>query len=1172
MADLPSVCPHCDRAFRNIRGLGQHIRQRHEEHYNAAVPIPSTRIRWLDEEVNLLVQLELSAPAGVQRRINEWILERWTEWGRTLESIRGKRRSPAYRALLAERRASSSSGPPPQSRLTPIDEAGPSGLLNVPNGQLAEQLSAANGSPANLVGSDVIIPSLGEEPRHLGGHGGCYEDDTTEETLDVAALSPLGEEPDHLGGHEGCLRGDTVEGAEGLALESVPITDCDGGHVPCGGEGRPAIPTERDIEERAAWARGVPDPAAPSADRRAEELDVGVVCGGVNGGHLAEDQPSVSAATPFPANDEPSTGALMTVGVDVDPPLVAALRAYRDSPGGDTVMRGIVVNVLEGRPWEGLLEAWLRARGAGPAVAGAGRRVRGGNSTRPPPNDRRGRRAAKRAEYGRMQSLWHRDKNRAVKEVLEGGSDRGVGFDAASAYWTNILGDCRGCLSAVSDRPRVLPSPVLLQELTTTTSFKKSAAGPDGLSPVAWRGVGDRERLALLNAILLEGRVPEILSSARTVLIPKIPSPSQPQHYRPITVNSVVARQLSRVLLHRMDSTVELRGDQRGFVKTDGCAENTQVLGAIIRDARFQLKQLHVASLDISKAFDTIMHQPLMDILDDLLDPTLVPVIRSLYSDSTTTLVHEGSRSNKIRLGRGVRQGDPLSPFLFNLAAKYILDRLSPHVGYDLRGVRVGSLAFADDVVLVASTAAGLRARIRDFEVGAGMLGMKVNAAKSVTLSLVPSGKERKIRVCTDFDFRVEGGAIAALAVGRSFSYLGVRVGTSGLVSSEWSLAEMLERVGAAPLKASQKMEILRLHVLPTGIHPLVLGGVTVGDLIAIDRRVRAFIRTTLNLPRDTPEGFFHAKVRDGGLGVPSFSWHVPLLTHARISRMATSSFDAARAASETHHVIRRINWATDALQKYGGVEGAGEYWARRLYDSVDGKDLGLCARASPSYSWVNYPGPLSNGTFKDLCRLRSGSLPSAVRTSRGRREGGVPGCRAGCPRTETTAHIIQGCGRTHDGRIKRHDAVVRCLADDLKKRSPRLELEYLYSSAAGNRKPDIVMAGPEDRVTVIDVQVVSALAGLEDANKNKIDYYSGNSSLIGNIAERFGVAAGAVTVLAATISWKGVWCPRSFRDLRALGVPKTTLNKMTLRAMLGSIFNFSTFMRRTFRTGPGLN
>ena len=102
-------------------------------------------------------------------------------------------------------------------------------------------------------------------------------------------------------------------------------------------------------------------------------------------------------------------------------------------------------------------------------------------------------------------------------------------------------------------------------------------------------------------------------------------------------------------------------------------------------------------------------------------------------------------------------------------------------------------------------------------------------------------------------------------------------------------------------------------------------------------------------MPSDTPEGVFHAKIRDGGLGVPSFSWHVPLPTHARISRMATSSFDSGRASSEKHHVFRRINWATDALRKFGGVEGAGEYWALRLYVSVDGKDLGLCARASPS-------------------------------------------------------------------------------------------------------------------------------------------------------------------------------------------------------------------------------
>ena len=76
-------------------------------------------------------------------------------------------------------------------------------------------------------------------------------------------------------------------------------------------------------------------------------------------------------------DDEPAIESEMAVGVDADPPLIALLRAYRYSTGGETVLRGIVNNVLEGRPWDGGLEAWLCGRGAGPVVAGSGRRTRG---------------------------------------------------------------------------------------------------------------------------------------------------------------------------------------------------------------------------------------------------------------------------------------------------------------------------------------------------------------------------------------------------------------------------------------------------------------------------------------------------------------------------------------------------------------------------------------------------------------------------------------------------------------------------------------------------------------------------------------------------------------------------------------------------------------------------
>ena len=74
---------------------------------------------------------------------------------------------------------------------------------------------------------------------------------------------------------------------------------------------------------------------------------------------------------------------------------------------------------------------------------------------------------------------------------------------------------------------------------------------------------------------------------------------------------------------------------------------------------------------------------------------------------------------------------------------------------------------------------------------------------------------------------------------------------------------------------------------------------------------------------------------------------------------------------------------------------------------------------------------------------------------------------------------------------------MVRCLADDLIKKGMRVELKY----SAGNRKPNIV-----------------AKDGLGVAPpRNKIEKYMDNSSLVDDIAERFGVGAGSVRVEAIT-------------------------------------------------------
>lgn len=83
-----------------------------------------------------------------------------------------------------------------------------------------------------------------------------------------------------------------------------------------------------------------------------------------------------------------------------------------------------------------------------------------------------------------------------------------------------------------------------------------------------------------------------------------------------------------------------------------------------------------------------------------------------LYKGSTTRLQVGGEMSAPVRPGQGVRQGDPLSPLIFNMVMDQGLGVLRDDMGYDLGGERVNALAFADDLILMASTRQGLQEQL----------------------------------------------------------------------------------------------------------------------------------------------------------------------------------------------------------------------------------------------------------------------------------------------------------------------------------------------------------------------------------------------------------------------------------------------------------------------------
>ena len=88
---------------------------------------------------------------------------------------------------------------------------------------------------------------------------------------------------------------------------------------------------------------------------------------------------------------------------------------------------------------------------------------------------------------------------------------------------------------------------------------------------------------------------------------------------------------------------------------------------SILEDSKRSLKDVNVIFLEVAKAFDTVTHQQIVKCAMNCGVPRpLLKYIADCYSGSTTRLRIGSEHSRLIKVGRGVRQGDPMSPVLFN--------------------------------------------------------------------------------------------------------------------------------------------------------------------------------------------------------------------------------------------------------------------------------------------------------------------------------------------------------------------------------------------------------------------------------------------------------------------------------------------------------------------------
>ncbi|NXB12993.1 PO21 protein, partial [Cnemophilus loriae] len=128
----------------------------------------------------------------------------------------------------------------------------------------------------------------------------------------------------------------------------------------------------------------------------------------------------------------------------------------------------------------------------------------------------------------------------------------------------------------------------------------------------------------------------------------------------------------------------------------------------------------------------TVSHQHILHGLQQReVDPHIISLVSNMYENISTYITTKKQQTDHIQIRVGVKQGDPLSPLLFNLAMDPLLCELEESgKGYHRGPSSVTAMAFADDLVLLSDSWENMKQNIKILETFCNLTGLKTQGEK----------------------------------------------------------------------------------------------------------------------------------------------------------------------------------------------------------------------------------------------------------------------------------------------------------------------------------------------------------------------------------------------------------------------------------------------------------
>ena len=802
------------------------------------------------------------------------------------------------------------------------------------------------------------------------------------------------------------------------------------------------------------------------------------------------------------------------------------------------------------------------------------------NIRKPARNKSRIEKAKQHAYY---QKLYMNNKSRLMDELIDGVVSQAEPppIHIAVKHYENIWS------TLVQDTHPVVPKPdidvdnnILLSPITKNDIIwaikrtkRDSAKGPDRVTVHEAKLLSEGDLYIAFNIWLGCRKIPPELKINRTTLIPKgNQGLDKITNWRPITISSILLRLFNKIIGYRMFKYFEIDKRQLGFRPINGCSMNILWLHHLLKHARLNKRDLYVCLIDVAKAFDSVPHESIFRaLIRHKAPPSFIELVRDQYADSYTSIAYKDLSSKKIKILRGVKQGDSLSPLLFNLVIDELFGILKDQFGYCINNVGSSNIkCFADDMCLVSGSRIGMGHLIKEAVTFLEDRGLKVNPTKCMSIGLAKGFKGKKSKIIVEPIFNINDTSVPILGhIDNYTKYLGIQFTSVGAINGyviKPQLEVILNKLQKIPLKPQQKIDLIRSYIIPRFIYQLINVENYPTLLKQIDILIRRTIRSILHLPMGLSIEFFYLPVRDGGLQIPVLS-DIIGLAKVRIYKQIMRSDDALLkhlVETQGFDIIHRF---TNGLKLDSSFETTD--LKQRKVQMMRDRRVSFANKVHGHGSEVFSTCPLTNfwlygdcktvsgRTYINGIKLRTNTLESKVTLTRGLLVDKL--CRRCKKQDESLMHISQYCITTKGLRYKRHNLICERVMKKLKERGFEVFREKAFTTDITGLpilRPDIV-AVKARLALVLDIQCVYETSGASFINAYdlKVQKYS---PLIQAIKDRH--QCDDVKVHALVIGSRGSFHYGHLSIWYNLGFTSSELKYLSLNCLESSLRIFTIF------------